>query len=321
MRDFMREFMIRTDLALEAKEQYEGESGQIKELQGVLVETSFLEGTNGNLTKVTILNKEGELALQKPIGTYLTIEAEDLPRPDEDYHSQISKELSRQLLTLLPEQTRKSILVVGLGNREVTPDALGPKVVEHLCITRHIRLANLPTFLKKEYDISGIVPGVMAQTGMETYEIVKGIVDKTHPTAVLVIDALAARSTKRLNTTIQLSDTGIHPGSGVGNHRKALTQETLGVPTISIGVPMVIDAATIVGDTMEHLITALEEAHMVQGLNQTMEEFEEEDKRQLILELMDERLRKMYVTPKDIDASVEQISFTISEAINQAFAV
>lgn len=318
MRDIMREFMVRTDLAVEAKEQYEGEAGQ---LQGVLVETSLLEGTNGNLIKVTVLNKEGEQALRKPIGTYLTIEAEDLPKPDESYHNYISKELARQLLTLLPEKDRKSILVVGLGNREVTPDALGPKVVEHLCITRHIRLANLPSFLKKEYDISGIVPGVMAQTGMETYEIVKGIVEETHPSAVLVIDALAARSTKRLNTTIQLSDTGIHPGSGVGNHRKALTQETLGVPTISIGVPMVIDAATIVGDTMEHLITALEEAHMVQGLSQTIEEFDEEDKRQLILELMDERLRKMYVTPKDVDASVEQISFTISEAINKAFAV
>ena len=317
----MREFIIRTDLALEAKEQYEGEAKEARELQGVFVETSFLEGTNCNLTKVTILNKEGEQALKKPIGTYLTLEAEDLPKPDESYHDCISEELSKQLLTLLPEKDRKSILVVGLGNREVTPDALGPKVVEHLCITRHIRLANLPSFLKKEYDISGIVPGVMAQTGMETYEIVKGIVEETHPSAVLVIDALAARSTKRLNTTIQLSDTGIHPGSGVGNHRKALTQETLGVPTISIGVPMVIDAATIAGDTMEHLITALEEAHMVQGLSQTIETFDEEDKRQLILELMDERLRKMYVTPKDVDASVEQISFTISEAINKAFAV
>lgn len=314
----MKEFMIRTDLALEAKEQYEGETG---ELQGVHVETSYLKHTNCTLTKVTILNKEGEQALGKPIGTYLTVEADDLPRPNEDYHEEISEELSKQLLTLLPEKDRRSILVVGLGNREVTPDALGPKVVEHLCITRHIRLANLPVFLKKEYDISGIIPGVMAQTGMETYEIVKGIVDETHPSAVLVIDALAARSTKRLNTTIQLSDTGIHPGSGVGNHRKALTRETLGVPTISIGVPMVIDAATIAGDTMEHLITALEEAHMVQGLSQTMEEFEEEDKRQLILELMDERLRNMYVTPKDVDASVEQISFTISEGINKAFAI
>lgn len=317
----MREFIIRTDLALEAKEQYEGEAKEAGQLQGVLVETSFLEGTNCTLTKVTILNKEGEQALKKPIGTYVTLEAEDLPKPDENYHDCISEELSKQLLTLLSEKDRRSILVVGLGNREVTPDALGPKVVEHLCITRHIRLANLPSFLKKEYDISGIVPGVMAQTGMETYEIIKGIVEETRPSAVLVIDALAARSTKRLNTTIQLSDTGIHPGSGVGNHRKALTQETLGVPTISIGVPMVIDAATIAGDTMEHLITALEEAHMVQGLSQTIEEFDEEDKRQLILELMDERLRKMYVTPKDVDASVEQISFTISEAINKAFAV
>jgi len=314
----MKEFMIRTDLALEAKEQYEGETGL---LEGICVETSYLEGTDCTLTKVTILNKQGEKALGKPIGTYLTMEAEDLPKPDGNYHEKISKELSNQLLSLLPEKDRKSILVVGLGNREVTPDALGPKVVEHLCITRHIRLANLPSFLKKEYDISGIIPGVMAQTGMETYEIIKGIIEETHPSAVLVIDALAARSTKRLNTTIQLSDTGIHPGSGVGNHRKALTQETLGVPTISIGVPMVIDAATIAGDTMEHLITALEEAHMVQGLSQTIEEFDEKDKRQLILELMDKRLRNMYVTPKDVDASVEQISFTISEAINKAFAV
>jgi len=314
----MKEFIIRTDLALEAKEQVEGESGQ---LQGICVETDFLEEAGCHLTKVMILNKKGAQILGKPVGTYLTIEAEDLPRPDQDYHEKISVVLSKQLLALLPEKYRKSILVVGLGNREVTPDALGPKVVEQLCITRHIRLANLPAFLNKEYDISGIVPGVMAQTGMETYEIVKGIVEETHPSAVLVIDALAARNTKRLNTTIQLSDTGIHPGSGVGNHRKALTLETLGVPTISIGVPMVIDAATIAGDAMEQLIAALEEAHMVQGLSQTMEEFDEEDKRQLIMELMDTRLQKMYVTPKDVDACVGQISYTISEGINKAFAI
>lgn len=311
----MEEYMVRTDLALEATEQYE------EELKGVRVETSYLEEGDCMLIKVCILNQEGEKALGKPVGTYLTMEADELSKPDTEYHSKISKELSKQLLTLIPKKDRDSILVVGLGNREVTPDALGPKVVEHLCITRHIRLVNLPECLKKEYDISGIVPGVMAQTGMETYEIVKGIVEQTHPTAIVVVDALAARNTKRLNTTIQLSDTGIQPGSGVGNHRKALTKETLGVPTISIGVPMVIDAATIAGDTMEHLIDALEEAHMVQGLRHTIGEFDEGEKRQLILELMDKRLRNMYVTPKDVDASVEQISFTISEAINLAFAV
>ena len=151
------------------------------------------------------------------------------------------------------------MLVVGLGNREVTPDALGPRVVDNLFITRHIvKEYGKYAFGEKNVNrISSIVPGVMAQTGMESLEIIHGIIDETKPDLVIVIDALAARSTKRLNRTIQVTDTGINPGSGVGNHRHGLNKKSLGIPVISIGIPTVVDAATIVNDTMFNLIAAM----------------------------------------------------------------
>lgn len=203
-------------------------------------------------------------------------------------------ELADQMRDLIPNlNSEKSILIVGLGNSEVTPDALGPNVVSNMQITRHVvREYGKAAFgVDKINLISSIVPGVMAQTGMETSEIIKGIIDETHPDLVIVIDALAARSTKRLNRTIQITNTGIHPGSGVGNHRNALTEESLGIPVIAIGVPTVVDAATIVNDAMENLLSAMSE------------------------------LNNMYVTPKDIDETVKRLSFTISEALNMALQI
>ena len=167
--------------------------------------------------------------------------------PDEDYHREISKELAKHIRKLVPMEKELTALVVGLGNREVTPDALGPDVVSNLRITRHVIQEYGVQSMGREYanSISGLVPGVMAQTGMETLEIIKGVVDETKPDVVFAVDALAARSTKRLNRTIQITDTGINPGSGVGNHRNGLSEETLGVKVIGIGVPTVVDAATI----------------------------------------------------------------------------
>lgn len=309
-------FKVRTDLALEAREGYEGSKTAI---DGVSVEEELKKDTNIKITKVVIAEESAAKALNKPIGTYLTLEAYDMGREDEGYHREISEELAEHILSLLSETERKSILVVGLGNREVTPDALGPEVVGNLCITRHLK-GDYREYHDKEYRISGIIPGVMAQTGMETAEIVKGIVKETNPTAVIAIDALAARSTKRLNTTIQIADTGIHPGSGVGNHRCGLTKESLGIPTIAIGVPTVVDAATIVGDTMENLILAMEQSEKLRTMSGGLSEFNHSEKRQLILELLDDRLRTMFVTPKDIDETIKRISFTISEAINIAFS-
>ena len=204
------------------------------------------------------------------------------------------------------------MLVVGLGNRKVTPDALGPYGVDNLNITRHII---------KEYGkyamgedavnlISAIVPGVMGQTGMETVEIIKGIVKETKPDIIIAIDALAARSSRRLNRTIQIADTGINPGSGVGNHRNAITKETVGVPVIAIGVPTVVDAATIVNDTMENLIAALESSETLRGVGVVMQGYNAAEKYELVKELISPHLNGLFVTPKDIDETVKRISFT-----------
>ena len=244
-------------------------------------------------------------AMGRPQGTYITIEAPDLSEPDEDYHREISEEISVYLKQLIDLKKEKSILVVGLGNAGITADALGPHVVENLRMTRHIiREYGLRGIThEKMHRVSGIVPGVMAQTGMETAEIIQGVVAETKPDVVIAIDALAARSVRRLNRTIQITDTGIHPGSGVGNHRNGLTEENLQVKVIGIGVPTVVDAATIVLDSMAHLLDALEEA----------------EQKEFLEEMIAPNLYSMFVTPKDVDETVKYLSFTISEGLNTAF--
>ena len=212
-------------------------------------------------------------------------------------------------------------LVVGLGNPEATPDALGPKVLEHLQATRHLAMEYGTDFCWKHgYPIlSGITPGVMAQTGMETAEIVKGIVQETEPDAVIVVDALAARSAGRLGVTVQLSDTGIQPGSGVGNHRSGLTEETLGIPVFAIGIPMVVGAAAIVYDTVGAMTEVLRE-QIEDGIRKTEdpEHLQVEEVYELVRELLKPDLGPMYVTPHDIDERVDFLSYTISEAIHGA---
>ena len=283
----MEHFPVRTDLALESREHVEADQGA---LRGVTFEEIHDEKRNVTITKVKIETENGAKAIGKPIGTYLTIEAPELMLPNDEIHKEISMVLSEQLRGLLGKEMG-SILVVGLGNREVTPDALGPEVIGNLYITRHI-LREYGQYAfpeKKVASISGIVPGVMAQTGMETLEIIKGIIEETKPQKIIAIDALAARSVKRLGRTIQLADTGIHPGSGVGNHRKGLNEETLGIPVIAIGVPTVVDAATIVYDVCQDV------------------------------EKIPSGIAGMFVTPKNIDETVKSLSFTISEALNMTF--
>ena len=215
-----------------------------------------------------------------------------------------------------------SVLIVGLGNREVTPDALGPNVVGNLHITRHMirEYGRIGSGFETVDEISAIAPGVMAQTGMETLEIIKGVVETTKPDVVIAIDALAARSTRRLNRTIQITDTGINPGSGVGNHRNAINEETLGVPVIAVGVPTVVDAATIVNDTMEDLIEEMDRTVQMQKLGGTLGTLNQAEKHQMIRELISPHLNTMFVTPKDIDETVKYLSYTISEGLNMAFA-
>lgn len=299
----MGSYNIHTDLALEDKERYESDD---VEISGVSVEEFFDEEHEIRVTEVKILTENGAKAMRKPIGTYITMEMANLALPDEEYHQAVAGELARYVGNIMKlNKEEYTALVVGLGNRDVTPDALGPHTVECLNVTRHIVKEYGKYALGEDASqmVSAIAPGVMAQTGMETYEIIKGIVETIKPDVVFVIDALAARNTKRLNRTIQIADTGIHPGSGVGNHRNEISHETLGVPVIAIGVPTVVDAATIVRDTMENLISTLDN----------------DDKYEMVQDLIAPHLYGMFVTPKDIDESIDRIGATIAEGLNMLF--
>lgn len=316
----MEQLQVRTDLALETREKFEEDNVEIK---GVKVEEKYLEEAEIKVTTMVIETENGAKAMGRPKGNYITVEAPDMDGQDEEYHRRISVELAKIIKKLLPKTEEKlSVLIVGLGNREVTPDALGPRVVDHMMITRHV----LKEFGKYAFgeevvtSVSGIVPGVMAQTGMESQEIIRGIIEETSPDVLIAIDALAARSTKRLSRTIQITDTGINPGSGVGNHRHGLSKETVGVPVIAIGVPTVVDAATIVSDTMQNLIQAMEESANLQSLSTGLNALNAMEKYELIRELLSPQLNTMFVTPKDIDESVRKLSDTISEGLNIALA-
>lgn len=315
----IEKYSIRTDLALEEKERFESDN---VEVQGVVLEEEYDEEREIKVTTVKIQTENGAKAMGKPVGTYITMEAPNMAVPDEDYHEEISKELAKFLEKFVKEKEEYSVLVVGLGNRQVTPDALGPYVVDNLNITRHI-VREYGKYAMGEDSInlvSAIVPGVMAQTGMETMEIIKGVVEETEPDMIIAVDALAARSSRRLNRTIQIADTGINPGSGVGNHRNAITRETVGIPVIAIGVPTVVDAATIVNDTMENLIAALETSETLRGVGLVLQGYNAAEKYEFIRELISPHLNGLFVTPKDIDETVKRISYTISEALNILFS-
>ena len=298
------QYEVRTDLALEASECLKSKDGH---LNGISIEEEHIPDKDVLITKVQIETKNAAKRMGKPIGTYITMEVPGLKEDDEGFHKDISLLLANQIRELIAKEgevEEKSIMIVGLGNRAVTADALGPKVIDHLSITRHI----ISTYGKEAYaeevpTISAMEPGVMAKTGIETAEMIAGVVEKTKPDILIVIDALAARSTKRLYTTIQISNTGIAPGSGVGNHRNAINEEVMGIPVLAIGIPTVVDAATIVGDACEvwwH--ESLQEAGPIP----------EEVKKYF------RELKNMYVTTKEIDEIIECISYTVSEAINGA---
>ena len=318
----LRNYSVRTDLALEEKERFESDD---VEIQGVVLEEDYDEEQELKVTRVEIRTENGAKAMGKPVGTYLTLETPNLAIPDEETHMNIAARLCGYIGELIRKNTEEkddlSVLVVGLGNRNVTPDALGPYVADHLSVTRHI---------VKEYGkyamgvdhanlISAIVPGVMGQTGMESTEIVRGIVNEIHPDLVIAVDALAARNSKRLNRTVQIADTGIHPGSGVGNHRNAITRESLGIPVIAIGVPTVVDAATIVGDAIESMERE-KKSDSLKGVGEVLRSYNAGEKYEFVKELIAPHLNGMFVTPKDVDEMIHHISHTISEALNMLFS-
>ncbi len=283
---------VRTDLALESAESMQGPE---QDMNGVSVSEEYHARTDVTITTVVIESKNASKRLGKPNGTYITLEAPAMHEDDEEYHREISKELADCLCKLLPKREKElAVLVVGLGNRAVTADSLGPLVIDNLHVTRHVLLEyGAAAYENTTNMISGIIPGVMARTGMESMEIIRGVADSTEPDVIIVVDALAARSTKRLNRTIQITNTGIHPGSGVGNHRSTLNEETIGKPVIAIGIPTVVDAATIVNDAVGRQYEDIPLGNMSE-------------------------LANMYVTGKDIDEIIARLSFTVSEGINMA---
>lgn len=305
-------FNIRTDLAVEARELYKG-----GEIPGVSVEENRFNGVK--VTKVRILNEEGERAMGKPVGDYITIEAPGLLERDLDLEEEVAKVLADIIKEIANLAPHTKVLVVGLGNWNVTPDALGPRVVSNIVVTRHLKEYAPQQFGEEIRSVSAISPGVLGITGIETAEILKGVVDRIKPDLIITIDALASRKLERLSTTIQISNAGISPGSGVGNKRLSITQRSLGVPVIAIGVPTVVDAVTIANDTIEYLTEEL--------LKQTKEEssfyavlknMSQQEKYSLIQEVLTPYVHNLMVTPKEIDSLVKNISSVISRGINLA---
>lgn len=295
---------IRTDLAVEIRESMEQEG----EITGVEWQMEDDAKSGARISKVTIKNNDGQRVMQKPIGTYITIETGELTVCEDEQREKIADTLAAYLLELAPElkSQKKGVLVVGLGNRDITPDALGPWVVGQLPTTRHLHRM-FPELLDEKslgVPVAAVAPGVMGQSGMEAVEVIQGIVHEIQPDVVVVIDALAARSTERLNRTVQLTDSGISPGAGVGNFRSEISKKVLGIPVIAVGVPTVIDASTIVSDRMERALQK-------NGL--TAPEIE------TFLRMLPEEEDKFFVTPKDVDEAVRRIGDVIAQGIDRAF--
>lgn len=295
-----------TDLALELKDELEEQ----QTFDGIKIHQEHIGEWGLQETVIEIESKAGEQQLGKPQGIYVTLEGENMAENDGGFHDEMSVCLAKRLKKLL--FGKKKLLFIGLGNGEVTPDALGPLVIKNLFVTRHLtgwkEIEGCPV-------VAALAPGVMAQTGMETGELVEGIVKKIHPDALVVIDALAAKSSERLNRTIQISNTGIEPGSGVGNHRNEITEKTMGVPVIAIGVPTVISIPSLACDIMESFC-----ASQGEGMEDTFSSWPESEKYRFLGKILDEKLRELFVTPKEIDEAVKRISYTLSEGINQFIA-
>lgn len=301
---------IRTDLAIEAREMMTKKITH--EVPGVDVVTSKDEDVL--ITRVNITNDEAQRALGKPIGRYITIEAQGLKYNNKVLHAKIMDLLAQELAELVQIERAATVLVVGLGNRNITPDSLGPKSVEKLVVTRHLKHMIAEELQGGVRSVCAIEPGVLGITGMETAEIIQGITEKIKPDLVIAIDALAAAASHRINTTIQLANTGIHPGSGVGNKRFGLNEESLGVPVIAIGVPTVIHASTIAMDT----INTLKEHAVFARYFKSLEALSVKEQTMIVQQVLPEALGTLMVTPKEVDQLMADISKVLAGGINQA---
>ena len=304
---------VRTDIAAETYEMLK-ESGKDC-YYGVETQTKNYETLS--VTKVIIKDEAASEVFGKPLGTYITIETDRMKINDVSCHEKIIEVAAENLGSLIKLKPDDTVLIVGLGNWNITPDALGPQTVSKILVTRHIE-AEAPEELDNVRSVAAISPGVMGITGIETVEIVKGLTERIKPALIIAVDALAARKFSRINATIQMTDTGVSPGSGVGNKRVSLDYNTLGVPVIGIGVPTVVDAATLVNDTMDRIIydmaEAAKEGH--RDFYNTLTELGEEEKYSLIRELLEPYAENMFVTPKEVDSVISRLSGIIANFIN-----
>ena len=282
----------RTDLALEAREIWAQDARDTARLEGVQVQETTREGYP--VTTVRITSKQGEQALGKPVGTYVTLELNGLKRREEDAFPRAARALGDELRALLNLKQGQSVLVVGLGNRAITPDNIGPGAVSNTLVTRHL-VEQVPAHFGHFRPVAALAAGVLATTGVESGELVRAVVDRIKPSCVIAVDALASRSLSRICTTIQIADTGITPGSGVGNHRTALNRETLGVPVIALGVPTVVDVATLCADILAEAGQAELEPEVLRGT-----------------------ATQLMVTPRDIDQSAADLAQVIGYGVNLA---
>ncbi len=296
----------RTDLAIEIKESFPKDH---VEIPGVSLEENYDKLKKIKVTSVRIMNHIGARQMKKPIGTYTTIDFEErFIFEQKDYMDAVGKRLQKELAAILPHKIKKdaTILVTGLGNRFATPDALGPYVLEQIEVNRHLSVQYVGMELQKGMKICGMIPGVLGQTGMESSEILKGVIENVHPDCMLVVDSLATRSIKRLCTTIQLTDTGISPGAGIGNNRSEINQNTMNIPVIAIGVPTVVEAGTIVYDTLE---AALQK-----------EGYSTKEIALFFDRIHDKMGDSFFVTPKDIDEKIKTVGDMIANSINACLA-
>jgi len=300
----------RTDLALEAREMLTRRVRQ--DVPGVLVETS--EDDDLLITRVDITTPEAERMMGKIQGKYVTIEAQGLRYKNTPLQEKVMNFLAQELAALMDLPKSATVLVVGLGNWNVTPDALGPRSVDKIVVTRHLQNMLSPELKGGVRSVCAIAPGVLGITGMETAEIVHGIVSKIRPDMVIAVDALAAASSHRVITTVQLANTGIHPGSGVGNRRFGLTRESLGVPVIAIGVPTVVHASTIAMDT----INTLQQHAAFARYFKSMENLSDRDRHVIVRQVLPDSLGDLMVTPKEVDRLIADIADVVAGGINQA---
>ena len=282
----------RTDLALEARELWMEAAEEQTRLEGVKARDGEREGYP--VTTVEVLSDQGAQAIGKPVGKYVTVELGGLARREEDAFPRAVKALAGELAEMLVPDPKAPVLVVGLGNRAITPDAVGPGAADHTMVTRHL-VEQVPEHFGHFRPVSALAAGVLGTTGVESGELVKALCDKIHPACVVAVDALASRSMKRVCSTVQIANTGIVPGSGVGNHRYALNEATLGVPVIAVGVPTVVDAATIAADILQEAGKGELDPSALNGVGSDL-----------------------MVTPRDIDQRVADMAKVIGYGLNLA---